>query len=122
MDNTDYKNSIASIIAGKIVYLAESQSKNHILDDVKMCGMSDKDGSVMMSFEWLGSIDQKPASDVLDFFKEIRSMLSECGKEIHEQIEPSFSELCGVKRIIYRFKAYPAFGIYHRSLGGVANK
>lgn len=112
MNNKAYKTSIASVIAGKIVDLAESQNKNHILDEVNLYGTSDKDGSVTMSFEWLGSLQEKPANDVLGFFKEIKHMLSSEGSEIHEQIEPSLSEISGNKRIQYRFRVFPALGEY----------
>ncbi len=107
---TEEKKSIAAIIAEKISDLAQSSNKNHILDEINIYGVSDKDGSVVMSFDWNSSIDQKPASDVLEFFKDIQSMLPTCGYKIHEQIAPTLSEICGIKRINYRFKASPFKG------------
>lgn len=117
-----YKNSIASIIAGEILDLAKSLDKNHIIDEVNMYGTSDKDGSVTMSFEWLGSIADKPANDVLEFFKEIKYMLSNSENEIHEQIEPSLSEISGNKRIQYRFKAFQKIGKYLNSSKELVSK
>ena len=107
---TEDKKSIAAIIAEKISDLAQSLNKNHILDEINIYGVSDKDGSVVMSFEWSGTIDQKPASDVLEFFKDIKNMLPTCGSKIHEQIAPALSEMCGAKIINYRFKASPIKG------------
>ena len=107
---TEDKKSIAAIIAEKISDLAQSSNRNHILDEINIYGVSDKDGSVVMSFDWNGSIDQKPASDVLEFFNDIKNMLPTCGCKTHEQIVPTLSEICGNKRINYRFKASPFKG------------
>ena len=113
MSYKDYKNqSVGSQLTDKIVDLASELNKNHILDAISIYGVSDKDGSATMSFEWLGQDSDEAAADILDFLNKIKYMLLEMGNAVVEQVEPCIADVSGITRALYRVKVSAEQGKY----------
>lgn len=114
LPTTIKEKSIGSQIAEKIVSLAADTNKNHVLDEISIYGMSDKDGSATLAFEFLGETvkNTKISEEVYDFFKKIRSLLIMFGKEVVEQEFPRRELLQNATRIAYRIRIWDIDGKY----------
>lgn len=105
------KTSIGSFIAEQVVDLANSLNKNHILDEISLSGLSDKDGSATITFEWQGD-DNVLAKNILEFVHEIRNAVINTGKEVKEQISPAITKIYEIQRVLYRFRVWNFDGQY----------
>lgn len=109
------KRSIGSFIAEKIIDFSYAKNKTNLLDEINIYGMSDKDGSATLSFEWIGnSSPPSNSNDFLQFFQEIKDIVISIKKETKEQESPSLNVLGNTTRVGYRFKIWDVDGAYEQ--------
>ncbi len=107
------EESIGGIIAEKVVDLAESLNKQHILDEISFYGTSDKDGSATFTFEWIGeSVPPTMFQEIEMFLTEIKKLVISTKKEVREQECPNIVFFDGLARLIYRFRIWNEEGKY----------
>lgn len=107
------KRSIGSFIAEKIVEHAQLSNKNNILEEINIYGLSDKDGSATLSFQWTeSSATSLLPNDVLSFFNDIKKAVINTKKETREQESPVEIKLNGSSIITYRFRIWDEDGKY----------
>lgn len=107
------EKSAGAFIAEKIVDLAESLNKQHILDEISFYGMSNKDGSATLTLEWIGeSVPPNVFQEIETFLNEIKKLVISTKKEVKEQECPNTVFFDGLARLVYRFRIWNTDGKY----------
>lgn len=108
-NNTIAAYSIGSSIITKILNFLDSKPKTKILEQIEIYGSSNRDGSAVVTLEWMGSVDGK---FILGIFNEIKKLVVDFKKEVKEQSEPSLVKFKNLERVTYTFRIWNVDGKY----------
>lgn len=107
------EKSVGGFIAEKVVDLAESLNKQYILDEISIYGVSDRDGSATLTFEWIGeSVPPTMFQEIEMFLTEIKKLVISTKKEVKEHECPNTVFFDGLARLVYRFRIWNEEGKY----------
>src|SRR3954462_11597039 len=97
------KKTIGSSIIGQILDLSDAQPNREILDKIDIFGASNRDGSSVITLEWMGDGDFRP---ILDFINKVKAMVISSKKEAQEQSPPQRINFNNLNRVTYRFRIW----------------
>lgn len=103
------KKTIGRSIVEQIIDLSAAQPNHKILEQVDIIGSSNRDGSSVITLEWVGDIDPRP---IVDFFNKVKEMIISTKKEVNEQSPPTSIRFNILNRVTYRFRIWNTEGKY----------
>lgn len=109
LTNTIQKRTIGSSIVEQILDLSSSQPNHKILENVDIIGSSNRDGSAVITLEWMGDSDSRP---ILDFVNKVKSLIISSKREVKEQSPPTALHFNNLNRVTYRFRIWDVEGKY----------
>lgn len=107
--NSIQKRTIGSSIVEQILELSSSQPNYKILEHIDIIGASNRDGSAVITLEWMGDGDSRP---IIDFFNKVKSLIISSKKETKEQSPPTALHFNNLNRVTYRFRIWDVDGKY----------